>query len=173
MAAAAWAQQALFFGAIARGKDARGAMFCCGTNMVFRRDVLEAVGGFPEASVTEDFELSVRLHERGWRTVYVPEVLASGLGPEDMASYIGQQHRWARGCISALSTIRSARLRPRHRVQYLLSASYFLTGWTVLIYMALPVIRIFTGAQPLADATRPNRRGARACWRGLGALRKA
>ena len=153
VAAAAWAQQALFFGAIARGKDARGAMFCCGTNMVFRRDVLEAVGGFPEASVTEDFELSVRLHERGWRTVYVPEVLASGLGPEDMASYISQQHRWARGCISALSTIHKADLRPRHRLQYLLSASYFLTGWTVLIYMALPVIRIFTGAQPLADAT--------------------
>jgi cellulose synthase (UDP-forming) len=103
--------------------------------------------------VTEDFELSVHLHEHGWRSVYVPEVLASGLGPEDMASYVSQQHRWARGCIDALPTIFRASLRPRQRVQYLLSASYFLTGWTVLVYIALPVLRIFTGAQPLADAT--------------------
>ena len=56
LAGAAWAQQALFFGPIARGKDALGAMFCCGTNVVFRRDALLSVGGFPTASLTEDFD---------------------------------------------------------------------------------------------------------------------
>lgn len=150
---AAWAQQALFFGVIARGKDGMGAMFCCGTNMVLRREALEAVGGFPEDSLTEDFQLSLRLHEAGWRTVYVSEVLASGLGPEDMASYVGQQHRWARGCISAIPAVLRASLPWRVKAQYLLSASYFLSGWTVLVYMALPVIRILTGAQPLAQAS--------------------
>ena len=40
-------------------------------------------------------------------------------------------------------------LPPRLKVQYALSASYFLTGWTVLLYMAFPVIRIVTGAQPV------------------------
>ncbi len=33
-----------------------------------------------------------------------------------------------------------------------MSASYFLTGWTVLLYMCLPVVRILTGAQPVAGA---------------------
>jgi cellulose synthase (UDP-forming) len=150
LAAAAWSQQALFFGAIARGKDGHGAMFCCGTNVVFRREALEDVGGFPEGSVTEDFELSVKLHERGWRSAYVPEVLAQGLGPEDMASYVGQQHRWARGCLGAMGAVLRARLPLRVRLQYLLSCSYFLTGWTVLAYMTFPVVRILTGAQPLA-----------------------
>jgi cellulose synthase (UDP-forming) len=150
LAAAAWSQQALFFGAIARGKDGHGAMFCCGTNVVFRREALEDAGGFPEGSVTEDFELSVRLHERGWRSAYVPEVLAQGLGPEDMASYVGQQHRWARGCLGAIGAVIRARLPLRVRLQYLLSCSYFLTGWTVLAYMTFPVVRILTGAQPLA-----------------------
>jgi len=150
LAAAAWSQQALFFGAIARGKDGHGAMFCCGTNVVFRREALEDAGGFPEGSVTEDFELSVRLHERGWRSAYVPEVLAQGLGPEDMASYVGQQHRWARGCLGAMGAVLRARLPLRVRLQYLLSCSYFLTGWTVLAYMTFPVVRILTGAQPLA-----------------------
>lgn len=151
--AAAWSQQALFFGPIARGKDALGAMFCCGTNVVFRRDALQSVGGFPTASLTEDFELSVRLHERGWRSAYVDRVLARGLGPEDMASYVSQQLRWARGCLSAIPTVLRARLPLRIRLQYLLSTMYFLSGFTLAIYMTLPVVRILSGAQPLAVAS--------------------
>jgi cellulose synthase (UDP-forming) len=153
LAGAAWAQQALFFGAIARGKDGHGVMFCCGTNVVFRRAALDAVGGFPERSLTEDFQLSIHLHEAGWRSAYVPHVLARGLGPEDMASYVGQQHRWARGCLSALPTVLRARLPLRARLHYALSCMFFLSGWTVLAYMAFPVIRILTGAQPLDAAT--------------------
>lgn len=150
---ASWAQQALFFGAIARGKGSMGSIFCCGTNVLFRRTALEQAGGFPTHSVTEDFELSVALHERGWRSVYVPEVLASGLGPEDMASYVSQQQRWARGCLSAVRSVRRARLPLKIRVQYLLSSMYFLSGWTLLIYMTFPVVRILTGAQPIASAS--------------------
>jgi cellulose synthase (UDP-forming) len=152
---AAWAQQTLFFGAIARGKDGLGATFCCGTNVVFRRSALEAIGGFPTNSVTEDFELSVTLHERGLHTAYLPKVLASGLGPEDMASYVTQQLRWARGCLSALPRIVTARLPPRLRAQYLLSGLYWLSGWTVLIYMAFPIVRILFGVQPLAHLSAP------------------
>ena len=148
---AAAAQQNLFFGPISRGKDGLGAMMCCGTNVVFRRAALDQVGGFPETSLTEDFLLSVRLQERGWKTVYVSEVVASGLGPEDMASYVSQQQRWARGCLSAIPAVLRARLPWRTRAQYLLSASYFLSGWTLLLYMALPVLRLLFGLQPLAS----------------------
>jgi cellulose synthase (UDP-forming) len=151
--AAAWAQQALFFGPIARGKDARGAMFCAGTNVVFSRQALETAGGFPETSLTEDFALSIHLHEMGWKSRYVPEVLAKGLGPQDMSSYVSQQQRWARGCLGGILTALRARLPLRTRVQYLLASMYFLSGWTVLLYMSFPIIRIFTGLQPLAGAS--------------------
>ena len=153
LAAAAASQQSLFFGGIARGKDGLGSMFCCGTNVVFRRSALDDVGGFPEDSLTEDFQLSVLLHERGWRSVYVNEVLAQGLGPEDMASYVSQQARWARGCLSALPAVMRAGLSWRTRLQYMFSSMFFLSGWTFALYMALPVIRIFFGLQPLASAT--------------------
>ena len=151
--AAAWGQQALFFGPIARGKDGHDAMFCCGTNVLFRRAALEQVGGFPADSVTEDFELSIRMHELGWRSRYVPEVLAHGLGPEDMASYVSQQQRWSRGCLAALPAVVRSRLPRRLKLQYALSASYFLSGWTVLVYMSFPIVRLLTGAQPLAATT--------------------
>lgn len=152
---AAWHQQTLFFGAIARGKDGLGATFCCGTNVVFRRAALDETGGFPTHSITEDFELSITLHERGWRSAYLPRVLASGLGPEDMAAYTTQQLRWARGCLSALPRILRARLPWRLRAQYLLSGLYWLSGWTVLFYMMFPLVRILFGVQPLAHLTAP------------------
>jgi len=153
LTAAAASQQALFFGGIARGKDGLGAMFCCGTNFVFRRAALDEAGGFPEHSLTEDFELSLRLHERGWRSVYVNKVLAQGLGPEDMRSYVSQQQRWARGCLSAIPAIIASDLPARLRMQYLFSSLFFLSGWTFALYMTIPAIRIFTGAQPLDSAT--------------------
>jgi len=47
IARASWSQQAIFFGAIGQGKAAHDSMFCCGTNVVFRRSALESVGGLP------------------------------------------------------------------------------------------------------------------------------
>jgi cellulose synthase (UDP-forming) len=155
VAGAAWHQQTLFFGAIARGKDGLGATFCCGTNVVFRRAALDEVDGFPTHSITEDFALSITLHERGWHTAYLPKVLASGLGPETMSAYTTQQLRWARGCLASIPQILTARLPWRLRAQYLLSGLYWLSGWTVLFYMAFPAMRLLFGIQPLAHLTAP------------------
>jgi cellulose synthase (UDP-forming) len=155
IAAASWAQQALFFGAIARGKDGLDAVFCCGTNVLFRREAFESVGGFPTNSLTEDFELSIHLHERGWSSAYIPDVLARGLGPEDTAAYVSQQQRWARGCLSGIPRALRARLPLRLKAQYLLSGLYFLSGWTVLIYMTFPVVRLLGGGQPIGHIDAP------------------
>src|SRR5207302_5623788 len=57
------------------------------------------------------------------------------------------------GCLSAIPKVLRARLPWRLRVQYLLSSGYFLSGWTLLVYMSLPVVRILFGLQPLAATT--------------------
>jgi cellulose synthase (UDP-forming) len=155
IAGASWAQQALFFGAICRGKDGLDAVFCCGTNVLFRRAALEGVGGFPTNSLTEDFELSIVMHEHGWRSGYLPDVLARGLGPEDTAAYVSQQQRWARGCLSGLPRAIRAKLPLKKKAQYMLSGLYFLSGWTVLIYMSFPVVRLLGGGQPLGGIDAP------------------
>jgi cellulose synthase (UDP-forming) len=155
IAAASWAQQALFFGAICRGKDGLNAVFCCGTNVLFRREAFESVGGFPTNSLTEDFELSIHLHEKGWSSAYIPDVLARGLGPEDTAAYVSQQQRWARGCLSGIPRALKAKLPLGLKAQYLLSGLYFLSGWTVLIYMSFPVVRLLGGGQPIGHIDAP------------------
>ena len=155
ISAASWAQQALFFGAICRGKDGLGAVFCCGTNVLFRRTAFESVGGFPTNSLTEDYELSIHLHEKGWKSAYMPEVLSRGLGPEDTAPTSPSSSAGPAGCLSGLPRAIRAKLPMKLKVQYMLSASYFLSGWTVLIYMSFPVVRLLTGGQPIDGIDAP------------------
>ncbi|WP_418606543.1 hypothetical protein [Georgenia sp. SUBG003] len=37
----------------------------------------------------------MKLHELGWRSVYIPTVLAVGDTPENIEAYTKQQTRWA------------------------------------------------------------------------------
>ena len=85
----------------------------------------------------------------------MPDVLARGLGPEDTAAYVSQQQRWARGCLSGIPRALRARLPLRLKAQYLLSGLYFLSGWTVLIYMSFPVVRLLGGGQPIGGINAP------------------
>jgi cellulose synthase (UDP-forming) len=152
----AWAQQELFFGAICRGKDARGAAFMCGTNMVLRRTALDEVGGLCETNIAEDFVTSLLLHRRGWQSVYRPEVLAEGLAPEDFGSYYRQQLRWARGSLEVLfkfNPLFGRGLSFSQRIEYLGAAGFWLSGTVVLLNALLPLIFFYTGAIPLVVST--------------------
>ncbi len=112
-------------------------------------------GRFPTNSLTEDFELSIHLHERGWKSAYVPDVLSRGVGPEDTAAYISQQQRWARGCLSGVPRALRARLPIGLKIQYVLSGVYWLSGWTLLVYMSFPVVRLLGGGQPIGHINAP------------------
>jgi cellulose synthase (UDP-forming) len=144
----AWEQQDLFFGPILAGKDRTGSAFMCGTNVVIRRTALDEVGGLCQTNIAEDFLTSLLMHERGWKSVYVPEVLAQGLAPEDFLSYYKQQHRWARGSLEVIfkyNPLFRRGLSWAQRVQYLASASYYLTGVVVLMNAVLPLLFFFAG----------------------------
>jgi len=144
-------QQGLFYGPIMRGKDGSGAVFSCGTNVVYRRSAIEAIGGLPEDSITEDLRASLLLLERGFTSVYVPKVLADGLGPLDVQSYFSQQLRWGRGGLEILFKRRpfSRRMRLRQAVQYALGFMYWFTGWAYLAYLVLPTAYLTAGLRPV------------------------
>ena len=138
--AAAWGQQALFFGPIARGKDGHGAMFCCGTNVVFRRAALEDVGGFPDDSVTEDFELSIRaararlalaLRARGARA---RASARRTWRPTSASSSAGR----AAACRRSPTVLRSRAAAAAEGPVPAVGARTSCSGWTVLVYMTLP-----------------------------------
>ena len=90
-------EQRFFFDVVLASKDAWGAAFCCGTSSVIRFAPLEAIGGFPTDSVTEDYLLTLRLKEAGYTTSYLNEPLSLGLAPEGLKEYITQRGRWCLG----------------------------------------------------------------------------
>jgi len=92
-------EQRFFFDIVMASKDAWNAAFCCGTSSVIRFDALQSIGGFPTDSVTEDYLVSLRLREKGFRTVYLNEALSLGLAPEGLAEYSSQRSRWALGFV--------------------------------------------------------------------------
>lgn len=97
-ATAVWPdEQRFFFDILMPAKDAWGVAFCCGTSSVIRFSKLMEIGGFPTDSVTEDYLLTLRLKERGSRTVYLNERLTLGLAPEGLKEYITQRSRWCLG----------------------------------------------------------------------------
>lgn len=151
-----WEQQALFFGPICKGKNRLNAVTMCGTNMVLRRKAVESVGGMCEESVAEDLITGMLMHEQGWKSAYVPEVLTEGLAPEDFLSYYKQQHRWARGIMDLIFSYHFPFRRGltfSQKIQYLSSASFYFSGLVVLMNALLPIIFFFTGAVAIKTST--------------------
>jgi cellulose synthase (UDP-forming) len=90
-------EQRFFFDVVMPAKDAWGGAFCCGTSSVLRFKPLMQIGGFPTDSVTEDYLVTLRLNDIGYRTIYLNEALSLGLAPEGLKEYISQRSRWALG----------------------------------------------------------------------------
>jgi cellulose synthase (UDP-forming) len=151
----AWDQQALFFGAIMSGKNRTNSAFMCGTNMALSREAIMSVGGIFD-NIAEDFLTSLFVHAKGWNSVYVPEVIAEGLAPEDFLSYYKQQYRWTRGSLEVIFKYNPIFMRGMtwaQKFQYLASASYYLSGLIILIDLVIPLVFLYTGLTPIHTAT--------------------
>jgi cellulose synthase (UDP-forming) len=152
----AWCQQTLFFGPIMRGKNRLNAAFMCGTNMAINRQALVQAGGMCETNIAEDFLTSLFIHANGWKSVYVPKILAEGLAPEDFLSYYKQQYRWTRGSLEVIfkhNPFFMKGLTWGQKLQYFFSASHYVSGVVVLIHAVLPLLFLFTGLTALNIST--------------------
>jgi cellulose synthase/poly-beta-1,6-N-acetylglucosamine synthase-like glycosyltransferase len=92
-------EQRFFFDIIMPARDAWELAFCCGTSSLIRFSALLEIGGFPTDSVTEDFLLTIRFREYGYKTLYLNEKLSVGLAPEGINEYTTQRTRWCLGLV--------------------------------------------------------------------------
>jgi cellulose synthase (UDP-forming) len=145
--------QAVFYRYIQPGRNRFNAAFCVGTNVIFRRAAVESVGGIYADSKSEDVWTSLMLHEKGWRTVYIPTTLAVGDTPETVEAYTKQQQRWATGGFeimfghNPLSPKRNLTLD--QRLQYTVTATHYLTGIAPLLLLLVPPLQIYFDLAPM------------------------
>jgi len=145
--------QSVFYRFIQPGKNRFNAAFCVGTNVVFRRSSIEQIGGMYTGSKSEDVWTSLRLHERGWKSIYISTVLATGDTPETIEAYTKQQLRWATGGFEILFQSnpfsRKRNLSLDQRLQYFGTATFYFTGITPGLLLLVPPMQIFLGLKPI------------------------
>jgi cellulose synthase (UDP-forming) len=149
-----WSEQSLFFRVIMLGKDYWNAAFFCGSCAMARRSAIEAIGGFATETITEDLHTSIRLHKKGFGSVYHAESLAYGIAPDTFEPYESQRVRWGQGAMQVwrLERIATARnLTLAQRICYLASILTYFDGWQKGFMFLLPSFVLITGIVPVAS----------------------
>lgn len=110
-----------------------GFMLCTsGAFMLYRRDVLEEVGGFSPDFSCEDIEVTFRVHEklkrdkRRYRIVALPDPVARTEVPDGLRSLIAQRARWHRVVLETVWHYRRMLANPRYGTVGLLGLPFYL-----------------------------------------------
>ena len=70
-----------------------------GTAGILRKSCIQSSGGWQHDTLTEDLDLSYRAQLKGWKLVYLKDVVSDAELPVDMNAFKSQQHRWSKGGI--------------------------------------------------------------------------
>jgi cellulose synthase/poly-beta-1,6-N-acetylglucosamine synthase-like glycosyltransferase len=70
-----------------------------GTAGVWRAAAITDAGGWQHDTLTEDLDLSYRAQMRGWKFLFLPNLVTPAEVPVEMNAFKSQQHRWAKGSI--------------------------------------------------------------------------
>ncbi len=109
-------------------RNERNAIIQHGTMTMVRKHMLVDTGCWSEWTICEDAELGLRLMHRGYKLVYVDELMGKGLTPADFTAYKSQRYRWAFGAMQIMKARFGWMVRkdsPLSRGQKF----HFLTGW--------------------------------------------
>lgn len=123
--------------------NSHGAAVYTGSNTVIFRKAIEDVGGFPTDTITEDFELGVRMNAAGYVNYSTKSPMASGLTPTDLKSVIKQRARWGRGVIRSsynMNIFFNPKLTKGQRIVYINGYLYWWSFFRRLLYILAPIL---------------------------------
>lgn len=73
-----------------------------GAVSAFRRQAIREAGGFRHDTLAEDTDLTLAIHEAGWRIECAPNAYARTEAPETVATLVKQRFRWALGTLQCV-----------------------------------------------------------------------
>ncbi|WP_224483747.1 glycosyltransferase [Robertkochia aurantiaca] len=139
-----------FYGPMMMGMNSYGTVNAIGANCTFRRAALDSIGGHAPG-LAEDMHTSMQLHAKGWKSVYLPRVLARGLVPSSLTAYYKQQLKWSRGTMELLFRVYPKLFKNfnwRQRLHYASLPLHYLIGFFYLINFLIPIIALTTSTTP-------------------------
>jgi cellulose synthase (UDP-forming) len=142
VASAASEQTFGFYGPILMGLQGLGIPTAIGANCLFRRKALDSIGGHAQ-HLAEDALTSMRLHSKGWESVYLPFRGTEGLVPTDLSSFYKQQYKWSTGMFYILKHEYKKLFKDfnwRSRLHYFGVATFYFNGLTYMLHLFLPIL---------------------------------
>jgi len=136
----AGAVQELFYRFSQVSRQSNDASICVGSNAVYRREALNSTGGTALIEHSEDVHTGFNIRMHGWKVLYIPIILATGLCPSTMQAFFKQQYRWCLGSMSLLSSAKFWQMKLRHktRMSYMSGFLYYIHTGLMSIYV--PVV---------------------------------
>jgi cellulose synthase (UDP-forming) len=144
---AAGASQEWFSRWLQPSRDACDAAICCGSNALYRRAAVTTVGGFAAIDHSEDMYTGLAMLRAGYRTRYVPALLAKGLSPDTVPAFLAQQYRWALGNLHLLTdrAFRHMHAGWRLRLSYFDGVAGYLVAAVNVFAAPLPPLVMIAG----------------------------
>lgn len=106
----------------------------------FRKEAIEAAGGFTRDTLAEDCDLTIRILRGGYQVVNCTAAIAVTEAPETLQQFMKQRFRWSYGVMQAFWKNRDACFNPKYKALGMVSLPNIL-----LFQIILPVLA------PLAD----------------------
>ena len=117
-----------------------------GTAGIWKCDCIEDAGGWHTATLVEDLDLSYRAQMKGWKCVFLPDIVVDAELPVQMNAAKRQQFRWAKGSIQcAIKLLSDIALKRKVAVEAKFQAFIQLTRHIVyplmlIQFLALPIL---------------------------------
>jgi 1,2-diacylglycerol 3-beta-glucosyltransferase len=82
------------------GRDCiKGAVELRGNGQLIKKEALKAIGGWNNYTITDDLDISTRLHLKGWDIRLCPDVAVYEEGVAEFFPLLRQRRRWVEGSI--------------------------------------------------------------------------
>ncbi len=82
------------------GRDAvKGAVELRGNGELIKKSALKDINGWNNETITDDLDMSTRLHIKGWDIRFVPDAIVYEEGVITISALIRQRRRWVEGSI--------------------------------------------------------------------------
>ncbi len=117
-----------------------------GTAGIWRSDCIADAGGWHTATLVEDLDLSYRAQMKGWKCLFLPDIVVNAELPAQMNAAKRQQFRWAKGSIQcAIKLLTDIALKRKISIEAKIQAFVQLTRHIVyplmlIQFLTLPIL---------------------------------
>jgi len=81
---------------------------------LYRRSVLEKIGGFEEGNLTEDMEITMRIQSKGYKVETSTDAFTHTVSPSNVRKLVNQRVRWYRGFLINSKKYKELYLNPKY-----------------------------------------------------------